>query len=153
MIACSSSPAKLERLRELGASEVVDTRGDWSSEVWRLTDKRGADVVLDYIGRDTWPASIRCTRREGRLVTCGATSGFDVVTDLRYVWTRELNLLGSDGWRREDLDSLVSDVRDGRLEPVLHGVFPLSRVRDAVAELEERRAFGKVIVVPDAVLA
>jgi alcohol dehydrogenase len=152
VIACSSSPAKLKPLRELGAAEVVDTRGDWSSEVWRLTDKRGADVVVDYIGRDTWPASIRCTRREGRLVTCGATSGFDAVTDLRYVWTRELNVLGSDGWRREDLDSLVSDVRERRLDPVLHGVFPLSRVRDAVAELEERRAFGKVIVVPDAVL-
>jgi alcohol dehydrogenase len=151
VVACSSSPEKLERLRALGADEVVDTRGDWGAEVWRLTGKRGADVVVDYIGRETWPASIRATSREGRLVTCGATTGFEAATDLRYVWTRELNVLGSDGWRREDLDALVADVRSGRLDPVIHGVYPLSRVRDAVAEIEERRAFGKVIVVPDAV--
>jgi NADPH:quinone reductase-like Zn-dependent oxidoreductase len=151
VIACSSSPEKRERLRALGADEVVDTRGDWGAEVWRLTGKRGADVVVDYIGRETWPTSIRCTRREGRLVTCGATSGFECLTDLRYVWTRELDVLGSDGWRREDLDALVADVRARRLDPVIHGTYPLSRVRDAVAELEERRAFGKVIVVPDAV--
>ena len=140
---------KLRRLGELGASEVVDASGDWSSEVWRLTQKRGADVVIDYIGRETWPMSIRCTRAGGRLVTCGATTGFDAVTDLRYVWTRELDILGSDGWRRADLVDLVERVRTGKLEPVVHGVFPLSRVREAVAELEERRAFGKVIVIPD----
>jgi NADPH:quinone reductase-like Zn-dependent oxidoreductase len=151
VIACSSSPEKLERLRALGADEVVDTRGDWGAQVWGLTGKRGADVVVDYIGRETWPASIRATRREGRLVTCGATTGFEAATDLRYVWTRELNVLGSDGWRRDDLDALVADVRSRRLDPVIHGVYPLSRVRDAVAEIEERRAFGKVIVVPDAV--
>jgi alcohol dehydrogenase len=149
VIACSSSPEKLERLRALGASEVVDTRGDWGGDIWRLTGKRGADVVVDYIGRETWPASIRCTRYGGRLVTCGATTGFEAVTDLRYVWTRELNILGSDGWRRDDLDRLVADVRSGALDPVVHGVFPLSRAREAVAEIEERRAFGKVIVVPD----
>lgn len=152
VLACSASPEKLERLKSLGAADVVDTRGSWSSDVWRLTEKRGADIVVDYIGHETWSDSIRCTKREGRLVVCGATTGFEAVTDLRYVWTRELNILGSDGWRREDLEALVTDVREGRLEPVLHGVFPLSRVRDAVAELEERRAFGKVIVVPDSVL-
>jgi NADPH:quinone reductase-like Zn-dependent oxidoreductase len=151
VIACSSSDEKLERLGRLGASELVNTAGDWGSEVWRLTGKRGADVVVDYIGRETWPTSIRCTRRGGRLVTCGATTGFEAVTDLRYVWTRELDLRGSDGWRRSDLDQLVASVAAGELEPVIHGVFPLSRIRDAVAELEERRAFGKVIVGPDEV--
>src|SRR5262249_52416003 len=143
---------KRERLLALGASAVVDTSGDWGAEVWRLTGKRGADVTVDYTGRETWPTSIRCTARGGRLVTCGATTGFDATTDLRYVWTRELDIRGSDGWTRDDIDALVADVRTGALEPVIHGVFPLSRVRDAVAELEERRAFGKVIVVPDAVL-
>jgi alcohol dehydrogenase len=149
VIACSANTQKLERLKALGASEVVDTRGDWGGDIWRLTGKKGADVVVDYIGRETWPASIRCTRHGGRLVTCGATSGFEAVTDLRYVWARELNILGSDGWRRSDLDSLVADVRSGALDPVVHAVYPLSQAREAVAEIEERRAFGKVIVVPD----
>lgn len=153
VIACSSSDQKLSRLRELGADEVINTgREDFSRRTWELTAKRGADVVVDYNGRETWPGSIRCTRHGGRLVTCGATTGFEAVTDLRYVWTRELDILGSDGWTRAGLEEIVRMVREGELEPVIHRVFPLSRVREAFAELEERRAFGKVIVVPDRVM-
>jgi alcohol dehydrogenase len=151
VIACSSSRAKLDQLAALGADELVDTSsGEFGSQVWNLTGRTGADVVVDYLGEQTWPQSIRAVRRSGRLVTCGATTGFLAQTDLRYVWTRELSILGSDGWRRGDLTELVRQVREGELAPVIHGVFPLSRVRDAVAELEERRAVGKVVVVPDA---
>lgn len=154
VLACTSSPEKAARLRELGADETIDvTREDTSGAIWRLTDKRGADLVVDYSGRDTWPGSIRATRHGGRIVTCGATTGFDAVTDLRYVWRRELDIRGSDGWTRADLLEVVRLVRDGEIEPVIHAVYPLSRVREAVAELEERRAFGKVVVVPDALLA
>jgi NADPH:quinone reductase-like Zn-dependent oxidoreductase len=153
VIACSSSDEKLARLRELGADETINTgREDFSRRTWELTGKRGADVVVDYNGRETWPGSIRCTRHGGRLVTCGATTGYEAVTDLRYVWTRELDILGSDGWTRAGLETIVEMVRKGELSPVIHKVFPLSRVREAVAELEERRAFGKVIVVPDEVM-
>jgi alcohol dehydrogenase len=154
IIACSSSEPKLGRLRDLGAGETVNTSTeDFSRRVWELTDKRGADVVIDYLGKETWQGSIRCAAPQGRVVTCGATTGFEAVTDLRYVWTRELDVLGSDGWTREDLERLVDDVARGELDPVIHGVYPLSRARDAVAELEERRAFGKVVVVPDGVEA
>jgi alcohol dehydrogenase len=118
--------------------------------VWNLTGRHGADVVVDYLGADTWPQSVRAVRHGGRLVTCGASTGFDAQTDLRYVWTRELSILGSDGWSRDDLTELVREVHSGELDPVIHGVYPLSRIRDAVAELEERRAVGKVVVVPDA---
>ncbi len=150
VIACSSSRAKLDRLGELGADELVDTSGgEFGAQIWRLTGRTGADVVIDYIGADTWPQSIRALRRGGRLVTCGASSGFTAETDLRYVWTRELSILGSDGWSRGDLLELVSQVRAGRLAPVIHGVYPLCQVRDAIAEVEERRAVGKVVVVPD----
>jgi alcohol dehydrogenase len=151
IIACSSSRTKLDRLSELGADELVDTAdGEFGAQVWRLTGKTGADVVVDYLGADTWPQSIRALRRGGRLVTCGASTGFGALTDLRYVWTRELSILGSDGWSREDLTELVDQVQAGRLAPVIHGVYPLSEVRAAVAELEDRRAVGKVVVVPDA---
>jgi alcohol dehydrogenase len=151
VIACSSSLAKLGELGKLGADELVDTSaGEFGAQVWNLTGRTGADVVVDYLGADTWPQSIRSARRGGRIVTCGASTGFLAETDLRYVWTRELSILGSDGWSREDLLELVADVRTGRLSPVIHHVYPLSQVRQAIADVEERRAVGKVVVVPDA---
>ncbi len=151
IIACSSSRAKLDELGKLGADELVDTAdGQFGARVWDLTGRTGADVVVDYLGADTWPQSIRATRLGGRIVTCGASTGFLAETDLRYVWTRELTILGSDGWSREDLVELIAQVRDGRLAPVIHRVYPLSQIRDAVADVEERRAVGKVVVVPDA---
>lgn len=151
VIACSSSRAKLDELAKLGADDLVDSSaGDFGAQIWRLTSRTGADVVVDYLGAETWPQSVRAVRRGGRLVTCGATTGFLAQTDLRYVWTRELSILGSDGWSREDLTDLVGQVRTGRLAPVIHRVYPLSRVRDAIAELEDRRTIGKVVVVPGA---
>jgi len=152
VIACTSSGTKAGRLRGLGADEcVVAPGGDYSARVWQLTGRRGADVVVDYSGADTWPQSVRCVRPHGRLVTCGATSGHDAVTDLRYVWVREIDIRGSDGWTRDDLLRLQELVRSGELRPVIHAIHPLSGVREAVAELEQRRTFGKVVVVPDAV--
>ena len=152
VIACSSSDEKLARLRDLGADETVNVgQGDFSKQIWDITGKQGVDVMIDYSGKETWPGSIRCTRQGGRLATCGATTGYEAVTDLRYVWTRELTILGSDGWARADLVALVSMVSAGEIEPVIHAVFPLSQIREAEAEIEERRALGKVIVVPDGV--
>jgi alcohol dehydrogenase len=150
VIAITSSEAKGDRLRALGADTVVVAPdGEFGKPVWAATGKRGADVVVDYSGQATWPQSIRCTKPHGRLVTCGATSGHDAVTDLRYVWVREIDIRGSDGWTRDGLIELARLVDEGQLEPVIHGVFPLSRAREALAELEERRAFGKVVVLPD----
>lgn len=150
VIACSSSKEKLAALAALGADDVVDTTGgDFGSRIWALTDKTGADVLVDYLGRDTWPQSVRAARRGGRLVTCGASTGFLVETDLRYVWTRELSILGSDGWSRDDLLELVRQVHEGVLEPVVHAVRPLAEIRGALADVEERRAIGKVVVVLD----
>jgi alcohol dehydrogenase len=154
VIACTSSGDKARRLRDLGADECVITAdGAYSAQVWDLTARRGAEVVVDYSGVDTWPQSVRCVRSGGRLLTCGATSGHEAVTDLRYVWVREIDIRGSDGWSRDDLLHLVKLVRSRTLSPVIHAVFPLSRAPDALAELEQRRTFGKVVVVPDALYA
>jgi alcohol dehydrogenase len=125
--------------------------GEFGKAVWAATGKQGADVVVDYSGQATWPQSIRCTKPHGRLVTCGATSGYDAVTDLRYVWVREIDIRGSDGWSRDGLRELARLVETGELDPVIHGVYPLSRAREALAQLEDRLAFGKVVVLPDAV--
>ncbi len=151
VIACTSTEAKGARLRELGADETVVTPdGQFGKQVWTLTGKVGADVVVDYSGKDTWGQSLRAVQKGGRLVCCGATSGHEAVTDLRYLWVREIDIRGSDGWAREDLFELIGLVESRRLRPVVHAVFPLSLVRAAIEELEARRAFGKVLVVPDA---
>lgn len=152
VIAVTSSEAKAGRLRELGADiAVVAEDGQFGKQVWTATGKQGADMVVDFTGQATWPQSLRCVKPHGRLVTCGATTGHDAVTDLRYVWVREIDIRGSDGWTRDGLLELVRLVESGELEPVIHAIFPLSRSGDALAELEERRAFGKVIVLPDGI--
>ncbi|WP_395577401.1 zinc-binding dehydrogenase [Streptomyces sp. BK79] len=146
VIACSGSPAKLARLRELGVTDTIDTgTEDVRRRVRELTDG-GADLVVDYQGKDTWPVSLRSARSGGRIVTCGATTGYEATTDLRYVWSRQLDILGSNAWHRDDLHTLLDLVATDALEPVVHADFPLSRAPEAVAELEERRAFGKVVI-------
>lgn len=145
----SSSSEKLARLQELGADHLVDTsRDNWGKELWAATGKRGVDVVVDYSGRATWPTSIRSLAHGGRLLTCGATSGYEAVTDLRYVWTREETIMGSDGWTRDGLLILLDLVRTGRIEPVIDRVLPLERAREAEEALEAREVFGKVILTP-----
>lgn len=153
VIACTSTDTKARRLAELGADDcVVADNGQFGASVWKLTEKQGASVVVDYTGKDTWSQSVRSLRRGGRLVCCGATSGYETLLDLRYLWVREIDIRGSDGWTRDDLSALCKVVEDGELRPVIHAVVPLSRVGDGIAELEERRAFGKVVVIPDAQL-
>lgn len=156
VVACASSEAKLQRLREFGADEVINyTTHDFVKEIFRLYGKPhrrggegGVDMVINYTGGDTWVPSLKCLRRGGRLLTCGATAGFDPATDMRYIWTYELHLLGSNGWTREDLESLLGLVRDSKLRPVIDRVFPLAEAGEALRLLEEREVIGKVIVTP-----
>jgi alcohol dehydrogenase len=147
--AASSSPEKLARLRELGADHVLDSSDDdWGKRLWHDTGKRGVDVVVDYTGRATWPTSIRSLAHGGRLLTCGATSGYEAVTDLRYVWTREQTIMGSDGWTRDGLVILLDLVRTGQIEPVIDRVVPLEQAREAEEAIERREVFGKVVLTP-----
>jgi len=156
VIACGSTPAKLERLTALGADEVIDyATHDVMAEVHRRHGKPhrrrhdgGVDVVINFTGGDTWVPSLRCLRRGGRLLTCGATAGYDPRTDIRYIWTYELQVLGSNGWTREDLEALLAMVHDGRMAPVIDRVLPLAEAREALRLLEERLVIGKVIVAP-----
>ena len=145
----TSSEAKREKLFELGCDHVIDSSTtDFSREVWRLTGKKGVDLVINYTGGDTWVPSIRSIRKHGRLVTCGATAGFDPKTDLRYVWVRELHIIGSDGWTTADIEALLDEVAASRIRPVIHATFPLSEARAAEKLLEDRAVFGKVLVLP-----
>jgi alcohol dehydrogenase len=105
-------------------------------------------VVINYTGGDTWVRSMKCLRRGGRMLTCGATAGFAPQTDIRYIWTYELEILGSNGWTREDLETLLEMVRDGRLRPVIDCVLPLEEAREGLRRLEDREVIGKVVITP-----
>lgn len=147
--AVTASPWKRERLLALGAELAVDhSREDWSAAVWEWTDRRGADVVVDHTGRDTWRASVRTLAVGGRILCCGATSGYEAVTDLRYLWRREATIVGSNAWERADLEELIRMVGEGAITPVVDRVVGLEGVADAERAIEAREVFGKVVVTP-----
>jgi alcohol dehydrogenase len=153
VVAAASTPYRCARLRALGADETIDTSTEDIVEYTRRTTGRlvsggGYDVVVNFTGGDTWVPSLRCAKMGGRVLTCGATAGFDPKTDLRYIWTAELDVRGSDGWRRTDLLTVLEEVRAGRLSPVIDRVLPLDRAAEGIALLESRSVFGKVVVEP-----
>lgn len=146
----ASSEAKLARLQELGADVLINyaTHPDFHRHIRSMRGGEGVDVVVDYTGSDTWVKSLKSLNMNGRLLTCGATTGYDPKTDIRYIWRKELNILGSDGWRRQDLVELVEAVRSGRMQAVVDRVLPLEEIREGHRLLEEREVFGKVIITP-----
>ena len=155
VIACASSGEKLGRLRRLGADHAIDyTQRDMREAVWeivgkpRITGEGGVDLVVNCTGGGTWIDSTRCMKVGGRLVTCGATAGFEEAIDIRYVWTFEHSLLGSNGWRRSDIEALLRHAAAGTLTPVIDRVMPLADVREAERLMEARAVFGKIVLVP-----
>lgn len=149
VIATASTEEKREKARSLGADDVVDyTRDDWPKEVRRLTGKRGVDVVFEHTGEETWPGSILSLKRDGRLVTCGATSGHEAATDLRHVFYRHLNLLGSFMGSKAELLDALEFVRRGSIRPVVDRVLPLEEARTAHELMQERAQFGKLVLKP-----
>jgi alcohol dehydrogenase len=155
VIACASSDAKLARLTDLGADHVINyVEQDMRKAVWELVDKPrvsgsgGVDLVVNCTGGGTWLDSTRCLKAGGRLVTCGATAGFEEQIDVRYVWTFEQSLIGSNGWRRSDITTLLDYAADRRLLPVIDRVVPLSEAREAERLMEDREVFGKIVITP-----
>ncbi|HEY0004673.1 MAG TPA: zinc-binding dehydrogenase [Pyrinomonadaceae bacterium] len=150
VIATAGSDEKLLKARELGADEVVNyTREDWSREVRRLTGKAGVDVVFEHTGAQTWPGSLQTLKKNGRLVTCGATSGYDARTDLRQVFYRHLSLLGSFMGSKAELLEAMKLVSRGLLRAVVDRTLPLSEARHAHELMEDRAQFGKLVLIPE----
>jgi NADPH:quinone reductase-like Zn-dependent oxidoreductase len=148
VITTASSDDKLLKARELGADETVNyTREDWHKEVRRLTNGRGVDVVFEHTGAATWPGSILSLKKGGRLVTCGATSGFDAKTDLRHVFYRHLTILGSMMGSKADLLEAMKFIEAGQLRAVIDRTLPLADARKAHELMEDRAQFGKLVLV------
>jgi len=155
VIACASSDAKLNRLAGLGADHGINyVAQDMREAAWditgkpRITGEGGVDLLVNCTGGGTWVDSTRCMRRGGRLVTCGATAGFEEHIDVRYVWTYEHTLMGSNGWHRSDIQAMVDYAADGSLIPVVDKVMPLAEVHEAERLMEQREIFGKIVLTP-----
>jgi NADPH:quinone reductase-like Zn-dependent oxidoreductase len=147
VIATASTDEKRERARALGADETVEyTREDWPKEVRRLTERQGVDVVFEHTGAATWAGSVLSLKKDGRLVTCGATSGYDARTDLRQVFYRHLNLLGSFMGSKAELLDALKFVERGQLRAVIDRTLPLADARLAHELMQGRAQFGKLVL-------
>ena len=149
VIATAGSPVKLDRARELGADYTIDHyKQKISDEVKKITAKAGVDIVFEHVGAATWEQSVRSLKPGGRLVTCGATTGPEAKFDLRFLYSRQLSLLGSYMGTMGDLHAVLAHVFSGRLKPVVDKSFPLREARAAHERMEKSEQFGKIILNP-----
>ena len=155
VISCASTEEKLERLKDLGSDHGVNyVEQDMREASWeiagkpRITGEGGVDLLVNCTGGGSWIDSTRCMRKGGRLVTCGATAGFEDQIDIRYVWPYEHSLLGSNGWHRSDIVTMLEYAAEGSLLPVIDRVMPLEEVHEAERLMEEREVFGKIVLQP-----
>jgi NADPH:quinone reductase-like Zn-dependent oxidoreductase len=149
VIATAGSDKKLAKAKELGADEIVNySDANWPKEVRRLTDKKGVDVVFEHTGAATWPGSITSLKTNGRLVTCGATSGFAAQTDIRQIFYRHLTILGSFMGSKAELLEAMKFVENGKIRPVVDQILPLAEARRAHELMEDRAQFGKLVLSP-----
>ena len=149
VIATAGGEKKLARARELGADFTIDHyRQDIAAEVKRITGKRGVDVVFEHVGAATWSKSLESLAPAGRLVTCGATTGYDARLDLRFLFAKQWSLQGSFMGSLGELHQVLKLVFRGKLKPVVDRVYPLSEIRAAHERLERKEQFGKIVLRP-----
>ena len=156
VIACAGSAEKLQRLQALGADHVLDYKttdfSKWAVEKYGKPQRRsyegGVDVVVNFTGGGTWVPSLRCLKRGGSLLVCGATAGHDPKEDLRYIWSFELKVIGSNSFYDDDLAALMNMIASGRIKPVIDQVLPLEQAAEGLRLIQDREVMGKVIVTP-----
>jgi NADPH:quinone reductase-like Zn-dependent oxidoreductase len=157
VIACAGGAEKMRRLKEIGADEAINYRdvdfSKWAIEKYGKPQRRsyegGVDVVVNFTGGDTWVPSLRCLKRGGKLLVCGATAGHDPKEDLRYVWSFELQVIGSNSFYDEDLTALMGLVAERKIKPVIDKVLPLDEAAEGLRLIRDREAIGKVVVAPN----
>ena len=145
-------PEKLDALKAWGADHVIgyedfETIYGIYGKPHRRKFEGGVDVVINFTGGDTVP-SLKATQRGGKILTCGATAGFDPKEDLRYIWTFELQVLGSNSWAIEDLETLMEMIAEEKLKPVIDTVLPLEQTAEGVRQLRDREVIGKIVITP-----
>jgi NADPH:quinone reductase and related Zn-dependent oxidoreductases len=156
VIACAGGAEKAERLKALGADHVIDYKttdfSKWAIAQYGKPQRRsyegGVDVVVNFTGGDTWVPSLKCIKRGGKLLVCGATAGHDPKEDLRYIWSFELQVIGSNSFYDDNLSGLMELIQQGKMQPVIDKVFPLDQAKEALRLIQDREVLGKVVVTP-----
>lgn len=156
VIACASGEEKMARLREIGADEVINYKdvdfSKWAVEKYGKPQRRnyegGVDVVVNFTGGDTWVPSLRCIKRGGKLLVCGATAGHDPKEDLRFIWSFELQIIGSNSFYIDDLTALMDMISKDEIKPVIDKILPLEEAREGLRLIQDRKVLGKVVITP-----
>ncbi len=156
IIACASSAQKMARLKEIGADEAINYQeidfSKWAVERYGKPQRRsydgGVDVVINFTGGDTWVPSLRCLKRGGKLLVCGATAAYDPKEDLRYIWTFEIKVIGSNSFYDENLSALMAMIADKKIKPLIDRVLPLEDAAEGLRLIADREVIGKVVVTP-----
>ena len=147
VIAAAGSDDKCAGLKKLGADHTINyATEDFSRAAWKISGKQGVDVVINYTGGDTWVPSLRAMKPRAKLLTCGATAGFETANDMRFIWVRELQILGSNGYSKQDIATAIDHVAAGRVHPVVSHRLPLSEAREAERLMEQRQFIGKIVL-------
>lgn len=151
VIGTAGSDEKLKRARELGAEHLINYRtSDLQKEVMRITSKRGVDVVFEHVGGEIWERAVRSVTRNGRIVTCGGTAGYQVSMNIAHVFHKQLTIIGSNSATKSEVLDMVPFLKDRTFDPVIDRVFALEDAADAHRYVEDRRQFGKVVLAIDA---
>jgi NADPH:quinone reductase-like Zn-dependent oxidoreductase len=149
VITTAGSEQKMAKARELGADHVINHyEQSISEEVRKITHREGVDIVVEHVGPATWEHSLKSLKPGGTLVTCGATTGPQVGMDLRFVFSRQLSILGSYMGTMSELNEVLKHVFSGKLKPVVDRVFPLIEIRAAHEYMEKSEMFGKIVLTP-----
>jgi NADPH:quinone reductase-like Zn-dependent oxidoreductase len=149
VITTAGDEKKLEKARALGADHGINHyQQKISQEVRKITDKEGVDIVVEHVGAATWEESMKSLKPGGTIVTCGATTGPNATFDLRFVYSRQLTMLGSYMGTMGELYDVLGHVFAGRLRPVVDGAFPLEDIRAAHEHMEKSQMFGKIVLNP-----
>lgn len=156
VIACTSSQEKVDALKKFGADHVINVNevdfSKWANEKYGKPQRRtydgGVDVLINYTGGDTWAPSLRCIKRGGKLLVCGATAGHDPKEDLRYIWSFEIEVKGSNSFYDDDLKGLMEMISSGKMKPVIDAQLPLEKAAEGLALIRDRKVIGKVVVTP-----
>ncbi len=148
VIVTSSSEAKLERARELGADFAINyTSEDWEKIALDRTGG-GADVIIDSVGKETWAKALRALRPGGRLITFGATTGRTTEVDIRHVFWNQISILGTTMGSPREFTAMLQLYEAGRLKPVVDSVISLREASAAHRRMDEGQQFGKIVLVP-----
>ncbi|KGF71283.1 alcohol dehydrogenase [Hoeflea sp. BAL378] len=150
VFACTSSAEKGAKLKALGADHIINyvETPEFSRAVWTATGKTGVDVAVNFTGGDTWIQTQRSMATGGRILTCGSTAGHMCEIDVRFLWHRETEIIGSRAYVPDDIKACLDFVASGKLSPVIETQLPLDRAAEGIGLLEDRNVFGKVIVTP-----